>query len=292
MDFLQLQTQLQTQLLHLYDEREAANIVEQLAEDYFNLRPPLAANIMLSDKERQDFEEIAARLLNGEPLQYVMGKANFYGYDFLLNQQTLIPRPETEELVYNIVQQVKRMPLPPRRYLEVGTGSGCIAIALKKQLPDIEIVAIDISEQALSIARQNAEIHGTDIDFRLVDFRDVSGWAAQFAPAYFDALVSNPPYILPIEQEIRMSANTMFEPPAALFVTNKDAQQFYRLFADFAPFLAPSARLWCELNEFEAENTKAIFEINPYWQDLQIIDDIRKCPRIFCATNSATQRER
>jgi release factor glutamine methyltransferase len=287
MDFLQLRAQ----LADLYDEREAGNIVEQLAEDYFNRRPPLTANIMLSDKEKQDLQEIAARLLKGEPLQYVMGKANFYGYDFLLNRQTLIPRPETEELVYNIVQQVKRMPQPPRRWLEVGTGSGCIAIALKKQLPDIEIIAIDISEDALDIARKNAEIHATNIDFRRVDFLDASAWAAEFAPAAFDAFVSNPPYILPIEQESRMSANTMHEPPAALFVTNNDAQQFYRLFADFVPFLAPSARLWCELNEFEAEGTKAIFAANPNWQDLQIIDDIRKRPRVFCATKSATQRE-
>lgn len=265
----------------LYDEREARNIVEWLGQDIFGISAVWGANIQLSGKQRQDLEEIARRLLLAEPVQYIIGKANFYGYDFRVDKNTLIPRPETEELVYNIVQKVKKMSVAPQNWLEVGTGSGCIAIMLKKLLPQINITAIDISEDTLNIARQNAQHLGVDIDFRLVDFLDEASWAQHFS-APFDALVSNPPYILP-QEEGRMSQNTMHEPPAALFVVDGDVQQFYRAFARFAPHLRPSAWLWAELNEFFADDTAAIFSANTAWQNVEIIEDIRKTKRIIAA---------
>jgi release factor glutamine methyltransferase len=265
----------------LYDEREARNIVEWLGQDIFGISAVWGANIQLSGKQRQDLEEIARRLLLAEPVQYIIGKANFYGYDFRVDKNTLIPRPETEELVYNIVQKVKKMSVAPQNWLEVGTGSGCIAIMLKKLLPQIRVTAIDISEDTLNTARQNAQDLGVDIDFRLVDFLDEASWAQHFS-APFDALVSNPPYILP-QEEGRMSQNTMHEPPAALFVGNGDVQQFYRAFARFAPHLRPSAWLWAELNEFFADDTAAIFRENTAWQNVEIIEDIRKTKRIIAA---------
>jgi len=276
MEFKELATALAT----VYGEREARNMVQWLAEDLFAVREPFGAKVVLSGEQSKQLAEIAERLLRRhEPLQYVLGKVNFYGYDLAVSPAVLIPRPETEELVYNIVQQVRRMPAPPRRWLEVGTGSGCIAIALKKQLPQIDITAVDISAQALHLARQNAAAQGAEINFAQVDFLKVEEWHRHFAQP-FDALVSNPPYILREEFAERMSANTVHEPDAALFVEGGDVLQFYRAFVDFAPFLSPSAWLWAELNEFVAEETLQLFCASEKWHKSQLIRDIRGVWRV------------
>ncbi len=274
--------QLSAELAVYYGEREARNMVLWLAEDLFGISEPFAAKVALSDEEAHRLREIAKRLLHQEPLQYVLGKVNFYGYELAVSPSVLIPRPETEELVYNIVQQVRKMPALPLRWLEVGTGSGCIAIALKKQLPQIQITAIDISGSALQLARQNAQKNGVDIDFQQIDFLKIEDWAQHFTQP-FDMLVSNPPYILRQEFEARMSENTIHEPAGALFVEGGDVQQFYRAFVDFAPFLSPSAWLWAELNEFVAEDTLELFGSSPHWQNAELLRDIRKAWRMIRA---------
>ena len=165
--------------------------------------------------------------------------------------------------------------------MEVGTGSGCIAIMLKKLLPQAEITAIDISPEALQIAKENAQMHAVEINFQLVDFLEKGVWQ-KFFHQPFTALISNPPYILLEEQKEMTPSTIKFEPHLALFVTNGDAQQFYANFAQFYPFLQAKGMVWAELNEFAAQATQNLFE-NQNWQVVEIIADIRQKPRILRA---------
>lgn len=241
----------------LYDPGEAAAIVEVLFSSL--LKTDRSGLRMIGERdltldEAVLLERQVQELCTHRPLQYVLGLTEFYGLSFKVDESVLIPRPETEELVLKALKWIGKRTL---RVLEVGTGSGCIAIALKKNAPQIEMVSLDVSKEALAIAAYNAKVNDVAVMLRQCDFLDEANWAGL---GYFDMVISNPPYIL--QEEARsMDANVLrYEPHQALFVTNGDVQQFYRkilAFADKAK--GRTEAIFLELNQSFAAETLRLY---------------------------------
>jgi release factor glutamine methyltransferase len=196
--------------------------------------------------EEARVKDYTERLKQQEPVQYILREAWFGNQKFYVDPQVLIPRPETEELVDWIIQD-HRTAASPLRILDIGTGSGCIPITLKKNTPNAEVWAIDISEGALRVAQQNAEKIGAAVQFLQLDILDTGNWSSL---PVFDIIVSNPPYI-PEHNKASMQANVLeHEPHIALFVPDTDALVFYKAIADFAiSHLTPNGLLYLEIHE-------------------------------------------
>jgi release factor glutamine methyltransferase len=196
----------------------------------------------LSDNEKQNIISIVKRLQKGEPIQYILGVTEFYGLDLKVTSSVLIPRPETEELVEWILLETKQ--LNPH-ILDIGTGSGCIAITLSKKMKYATVDAWDVSAEALEVAKENAKANNVSIKFSKVDVL-----AKQDLDKRFDIIVSNPPYIIESEKKV-MSKNVLdFEPHQALFVSNNDALIFYDRIADIAvKLLNKNGMLYFEINQ-------------------------------------------
>ncbi len=201
--------------------------------------------------------EALAQLLEHMPIQYVVGEAWFYHLKLKVNDQVLIPRPETEELVELAIRHCKSIITDPA-ILDIGTGSGCIAIAIKKNLPAARVTAIDISENALQVATENAKKYHTAVNFIKLDLLQEISWAS--LPVY-DIIISNPPYI-PLKEKNTMAKNVLdYEPPTALFVADENPLIFYDKIAVFGrSHLQPGGRIFLETNESLAKETKEIFE--------------------------------
>jgi release factor glutamine methyltransferase len=200
----------------------------------------------LSDSEAQQLDNILIRLKTGEPIQYILGYTEFYGLPFRVNPSVLIPRPETEELVKWILTSVSSSKWVVDNILDVGTGSGCIAIALKKNLPGFKISALDISIAALQTAKENAALNEVDIEFMEADILSPGSASNE----RYSVIVSNPPYVTPCDKA-QMHANvTDFEPHTALFVPDNDPLVFYKAIANFAAKnLVDGGMLFFEINE-------------------------------------------
>lgn len=231
------------QLKTIYDVREATTIAQYLFEDAFQIRNTLIETPFLYTAQLETF---IPRLLKHEPWQYVIGQADFYNLKFKVDSSVLIPRPETEELVYWINQNHKNK--GSLSILDIGTGSGCIPITLKHLMPTASITAVDVSETALSIAQQNAEQIGVEVTFKKVDILKREDWSKL---PNFDIIVSNPPYI-PLKEKNLMRNNVLrFEPDLALFVEDKSPLLFYEVISDFAlEKLSSRGYLYFEINEF------------------------------------------
>ena len=236
----------------MYGDPEARSILRIVYEDVlglYSLQRPLTA------EQEAKLRPIQQRLLSGEPLQYVLGQADFYGYKFMVSPAVLIPRQETEELVQMILDQHGKQPL---RLLDVGTGSGCIPITLKLKRPAWQVEAVDVSLEALQIARLNAERLGAEAGFQQYDILDTAQWPV--LPQY-DIIVSNPPYIPPSETKHVPPHVLQHEPHLALFTETEDALVFYRTIATFAQQqLRPGGWLYFELNEFNGEQVLEVVE--------------------------------
>ncbi|MBP9637779.1 MAG: peptide chain release factor N(5)-glutamine methyltransferase, partial [Bacteroidaceae bacterium] len=199
----------------------------------------------LSDIEQKKLQKIVSRLLNFEPLQYVLGKASFCNLSLKVAPGVLIPRPETEELVTLIAKEWANS---EPRLLDIGTGSGCIAIALKKNIPGACVEAWDISAEALSQAKKNASFVGVDISFRQIDILQLQ--AIKDIVEEYDILVSNPPYVLYSEQKEMDPQVLNWEPHSALFVPDEDALRFYRSIATLGRrLLREGGFLYFEINK-------------------------------------------
>lgn len=232
------------ELTPIYDEREAQTIAQYVLEDAFGIYHPLNTNRFFTPKEQVSFEVIKAALLKKCPWQYVLGEADFYGLKFEVNKNVLIPRTETEELVHEIIQRHQNQIV---EILDIGTGSGCIAISLKKNLTNAIVTAVDLSQCALQVAKTNAIKNEVVVGFQALDILDVK--AIQKMPQY-DLIVSNPPYIKDTEVTVMPSHVLEYEPHMALFVTNEDPLQFYKAIADFAVVhLQNKGWLYFEINE-------------------------------------------
>ncbi len=222
----------------------------------------LAENSDLSEEIHRSFEQIVDRLQHFEPIQHIFGSAVFYRLPFKVNQSVLIPRPETEELVEWILSMnvdKKNLSL-----LDIGTGSGCIAISLAKHRPDWSITAVDISPDALAVAKENADENGVKVNFIEADVFHSSFLASHSSPLIphsFDIIVSNPPYIRELEKA-EMSANVLdYEPTQALFVSDADPLIFYRRIARFANGnLAENGQLFFEINQYLGQETVDVLD--------------------------------
>jgi release factor glutamine methyltransferase len=200
----------------------------------------------LTEQQYKKLSEILNELKPGKPIQYILGKTEFYGMPFKVNPSVLIPRPETEELVEWVISVVRSRQLAVGNLLDIGTGSGCIAIALKKNLLGFEVVATDISSAALRTARDNAVINNVDICFIEADILHNNSSVA----GNYSLIVSNPPYVTALDKT-QMHANVIdFEPHTALFVPEDDPLVFYKAIAEFASKnLRESGLLFFEINE-------------------------------------------
>jgi release factor glutamine methyltransferase len=227
----------------LIEEVTGWNRVQQVVE----------INTPLTEAQINNFNSYSTALLNDKPIQYILGKAWFMGRSFMVNEHVLIPRPETEELIEWVVDYAHII-AKPLQLLDIGTGSGCIAISLKKALPNCSLSAMDISAEALTVAKNNAASLETSIEFIEQDIIHQTT-----LPQVFDVMISNPPYI-PIREKINMEAQVKnYEPLIALFVPNEDPLVFYRAIAQVAKkYLAPRGQLFFEIHY---DQGKAILQL-------------------------------
>lgn len=255
----QLFDQCREQLSAHYPNPEAQSITFILLEHVFNLSK---TQVLVNQRKTvesstwQQFEAALQRLKQLEPVQYVIGHTEFYGLPFRVMSGVLIPRPETEELVDWIVQNHQSQTLA---LLDIGTGSGCIAISLAKHLPKAQVSALDVSPEALATAQQNATLN--QVDIRFIEDNILSPNASHFANQSLDVIVSNPPYVTPAEKN-QMHHNVLaHEPELALFVPQEKPLLFYKAIAQFAlQTLKPKGMLYFEINELFGQATKEMME--------------------------------
>lgn len=266
-------------LRSLYPEREALQIARILVAERSGLTP---TELLVNPEENvriEGLEELIAALAAGRPLQYVLGYTEFCGLRIGVREGVLIPRPETEELVGRIVRQAP----PSPTVLDIGTGSGCIAIALDRLIAGAEVHAVDLSERALAIARKNAAALGSYVRF----FRaDALGDLHEAAGRQYDIIVSNPPYV-PAGDRTAMRRNvTGYEPAEALFVPDDDPLRFYRAIARSARrLLRPGGSLWLEIDERQAEAIRRLLASEAY-EAIEIYLDMNDKPRMAWCRNA------
>lgn len=263
-----------------YGAKEASWMVRIIFEDVKGYSPvdmALHGDRPLGEATQARINDIVARLLRNEPLQYILGHTRFYGMDFKVSPAVLIPRPETEELIDMIVKENSRS--SDLRVLDLGTGSGCIAIALARNLPFSRVSAIDISADALEIAQSNARSLKVAVDFNKGDILTM-----QLPDNSLDIIVSNPPYITESERA-SMSPNVLdYEPMTALFVPDNDPLRFYNaIIATAINALIPGGRLYFELNPLHAA-TLARRMTSAGWDNVNIVADSRRLQRFITAT--------
>lgn len=253
---------LKKNLTTIYTAREAENIAKIVLEDGFNSIAPTLTWNDLGHSNQALLQQITKQLRQGIPWQYVLGQADFYGYKFGVNPATLIPRIETEELVHWVIQEHKQQAVS---ILDIGTGSGCIAITLKKELPNSEIMAVDVSTAALEQTQKNTQQNNTTIQTRQLDILKEEIW--QQMPV-FDVIVSNPPYIPPSEKELVPKHVLNHEPALALFVEEENPLLFYTKIAKFGEqHLKKGGSLYFEINEhFGQEVVKLLEQSGAYHQ--------------------------
>ncbi|MEP6748629.1 MAG: peptide chain release factor N(5)-glutamine methyltransferase [Bacteroidota bacterium] len=243
--------QLRFQLFHIYDEREADNITDMVMDNitgWKKIDRVVNKTVRLTGTQEKMMDDYTKALLDHKPLQYVLHESWFYGMCLYVDENVLIPRPETEELVDWLVKGIANLTLVAgKSILDIGTGSGCIPLAIKKTLPGAAVHSCDISEGALNVAKKNAADQKLGIHFHLLDI--LSQTDRDQLPL-FDIIISNPPYI-PHKDKTAMAANVLqYEPHLALFVEDSDPLIFYKAIADFAKnHLAENGSIYLEIHE-------------------------------------------
>jgi release factor glutamine methyltransferase len=237
----------------------------------------------VSQKKVHEIIRICRELKTGKPIQYILGETNFYNSIIKVNNETLIPRPETEELVDFVIKENKGF---AGTILDVGTGSGCIAIALAINLPGTAVTGIDISEGAVETARQNASLNKTDVTFKKADILNIGS----FSPGAIDIIVANPPYVRDSEKK-HMSINVLdFEPHAALFVPDSDPLVHYRAILNFSrTVLNSGGKVYFEINEAMGNLMSELLQAYGY-SEVEIIKDINGKDRIIKGIKNGRKR--
>ncbi len=276
-----------------YDKNELETLIEYCFEEFVNIKRnqfSLKGNDTISESELLKFNFAIKDLKNNRPIQHILGKADFYGLKFIVNEHVLIPRQETEELVHLIIKEnweerIKNQESGNKTkdsrlitILDIGTGSGCIPIVLKKKIPLAIVYSIDISEKALEIAKVNAKLNEVDIQFVQQDILLDKPLPFEIK---FDVIVSNPPYVRNLEQE-QMHKNVLdFEPHLALFVSDEAPLIFYKSIADVAlKSLKPEGKLYFEINEYLADETIQML-LEKGFKNVELFKDINGKNRIL-----------
>jgi len=266
-------------LCKVYAEKEADNLLFMVITEYTGLSK---AEILMKHEEPVSESQLlkihfaSKELLKEKPIQYILGKAEFYGLPFIVNSKVLIPRPETEELAEMVIQYVNEK--PNGHVIDLGTGSGCLAVTIKKKCPNTQLTAIDVSEFALEIAAINAEINEADIHFQKLDLLNPEIWNLKNT---FDVIMSNPPYVRDSEKKLMKKNVLDYEPATALFVKDNDPLIFYRGIIRFAGrYLNPGGSIFCEINQYLAEDCKDLF-VSEKFENVEIFKDFRNNFRIL-----------
>jgi len=264
----------------LYPKYEAVSIAYVVIEhvlNYSKFKYAEHRNELFPETALELWNKISLELLTGKPIQYIIGVAPFYSFNFKVTPDVLIPRSETEELVEMVIKENANILL---RVLDIGTGSGCIPVSLKVHRNNWEVFATDISEKALEIAKNNALLNNSKISFFRDDIFNPTVFKNQ---EKFNIIVSNPPYI-PQSEKMQMHKNVVdFEPQLALFIPDEDAVKYYRAIASFAKcFLEKSGKLYVEIHENFGNEVFNVFE-KAGLQSIEIIHDINGKPRIVKA---------
>jgi len=264
----------------LYEIEEVDSFFYLLIDEYYSVsRLQLALDLDFAVEDDQKILEALHLLEEEKPIQYILGETEFYGLPFKVNEDTLIPRPETEELVEWIIKESKHYN-SEIRILDIGTGSGCIAVALAKLIDNVKVYALDISKDALKVARKNTELNAVSVEFIEADILNIN--QSVFASeSHFDIIVSNPPYVRDKEKEL-MKANVLNnEPHLALFVKDENPLQFYKAITDFAvEKLNENGRLFFEINEFLGKDMIRLLLKNNF-KNIQLKQDIFKKDRMI-----------
>ena len=244
----------------LFPKEEVDSFFYLVIDHYLGLERFVLAvqpNLVVSKDNEEPLFYALSQLKQERPIQYILGKAHFCELEFRVDEDVLIPRPETEELVYWIINEIgTQNSLEEIKILDIGTGSGCIAISLAKNLPNAKVYALDISKKALQVAEQNAMANEVDIVFLEADFLSIEGFKDKF-----DVIVSNPPYVRELEK-LEMKNNVVeHEPGLALFVSDQDPLVFYKKITRFAlSHLEKSGVLFFEINQYLGEEMKQLLE--------------------------------
>lgn len=262
-----------------YEIEEARSITQIVFREvlgYNNVQLILNENDLLPASIFEQLDYIAFQLNEHRPVQYILGHTEFYGYKFEVNESVLIPRPETEELVDWIIKDHQAD--SNINILDIGTGSGCIPISLKLNLPLAKVSSIDISEDAQKLATKNAKSNNADVSFIHADVL-----ALETLPEQYDIVVSNPPYVLESEKA-EMRKNVLdYEPSIALFVKNEDPLIFYRKIIQLVERSSRvHAKLYFEINESYAQDVIELFDVQK-WQNIELRKDIRSKDRMIKA---------
>ncbi len=227
MTLADFKNKMKSTLSSIYESDELNSIFYLISEEFLQIprsKILLADEIELDSNKEKLFLDALDRLTSNEPVQYVIGKTTFIDLEFNVNSNVLIPRPETEELVRLMLKE----DLDGKEILDIGTGSGCIAISLAKNLPNAKVSALDISEEALIVARENADLNNVDVDFINADIFDYK------SQKKYDVIVSNPPYVRESEKALMKSNVVEYEPKQALFITDDNPLLYYKVILNFS----------------------------------------------------------
>lgn len=282
MNLKDVQNTFHKELDPLYGKEEVDNFFFMLTDAFYKVsRLDLALNIKYAIDNYDAIDKALQLLKDEQPIQYILGETEFCGYPFKVNASTLIPRPETEELVEWIVKQQTSINKQQLHILDIGTGSGCIAISLAKKLPEAKVYALDISEKALTMSRQNAELNNVNVEFIEANILKSDTWNSILENMKFDIIVSNPPYVREKEKK-QMKANVLNnEPHLALFVKDENPLQFYKAIIEFSKSnLNSDGMLFFEINEFLGKEMIQLLVDNNF-KDIVLKQDIFKKDRMI-----------
>jgi len=258
MTLADFKNKMKSTLSSIYESDELNSIFFLTSEEFLQIprsKILLADEIELDSKKQKLFLDALDRLKKNEPVQYILGKTAFMDLEFKVNSSVLIPRPETEELVRLMLKE----DLDGKEILDIGTGSGCIAITLAKNLPNAKVSAIDISEEALEVARENAKLNNVDIDFINADIFDYK------SEKKYDVIVSNPPYVRESEKSLMKRNVVEYEPELALFVTDHNPLLYYKVILNFSKIsLNKNGKIYFEINENHSNKLNNLLENYDY----------------------------
>ena len=257
-------------LSSIYEMDELNSIFNLIVEDFLKISRSkilLADEISLNDETQALFLKTLERLRTHEPIQYILGKTNFMDLEFIVDSSVLIPRPETEELVRLILKE----DLYGKEILDIGTGSGCIAVSLAKNLPNSNVTAVDICKDAMEVAKENSKLNNVNIEFINADIFKFK------SEKKYDLIVSNPPYVLKSDKKLMRENVLNFEPEIALFVDDNNPLKYYEKIIDFSKnHLKENGQIFFEINDKKSKDFKNILKLNNEHKSVFLLDSFKK----------------